>query len=96
VLAAGDAETGASVHVVTDELDGGPVLAQSRVPVLAGDDAAALAARVLGVEHELLVQVVGAIERGELDPAATPPRWRGQPLRAPLRAGAAGVLECPA
>jgi phosphoribosylglycinamide formyltransferase-1 len=93
VLAAGDAETGASVHVVTTELDGGPVLAQSRVPVLAGDDAAALAARVLGVEHELLVQVVGAIERGELDPSATPPRWRGEPLAAPLRAGAAGRLE---
>jgi phosphoribosylglycinamide formyltransferase-1 len=96
VLAAGDAETGASVHVVTPELDGGPVLAQSRVPVRAGDDAAALAARVLDVEHELLVQVVGAIERGELDPASTPPRWQGHALAAPLRAGAAGRLEEPA
>jgi phosphoribosylglycinamide formyltransferase 1 len=93
VLASGDAETGASVHVVTPELDGGPVLAQARVPVQAGDDAAALAARVLGVEHELLVQVVGAIERGELDASAVPPRWNGIALTAPLRAGAAGRLE---
>jgi len=96
VLAAGDAETGASVHVVTPELDGGPVLAQSRVPVRAGDDAAALAARVLGVEHELLVQVVRAIERGDLDPAATPPAWQGQPLGRALRIGAGGELEEPA
>lgn len=93
VLAAGDAETGASVHVVTPELDGGPVLAQSRVPVHAGDDAAALAQRVLGVEHELLVQVVAAIESGDLDPSMQNPRWRGLPLAAPLRAGAAGNLE---
>lgn len=96
VLAAGDAETGASVHVVTPELDGGPVLAQSCVPVRADDDATTLAARVLGVEHELLVQVVRAIERGELDPAATPPRWHDQPLARPLRAGLRGDLEMPA
>jgi phosphoribosylglycinamide formyltransferase-1 len=93
VLAAGDAESGASVHVVTTELDGGPVLAQARVPVLAGDDADVLARRVLGVEHELLVQVVAAIERGELDPSSDPPRWHGQALQAPLRAGATGTLE---
>jgi phosphoribosylglycinamide formyltransferase 1 len=93
VLAAGDRETGASVHAVTPELDGGPVLAQARVPVQAGDDAAALAARVLGVEHELLVQVVRAIEQGLLDPATDPPRWQGQSLDAPLRPGVAGDLE---
>ena len=93
VLAAAEAETGASVHLVTPELDGGPVLAQSRVPVLPGDDAASLAARVLGVEHELLVQTVRAIERGELDPAATPPTWRGGALARPLRPGAHGNLE---
>lgn len=93
VLAAGEGETGASVHVVTPELDGGPVLAQSRVPVLPGDDAEALARRVLGVEHELLVQVVAAIERGDLDTQAQPPRWRGLPLATPLRAGATGELE---
>ena len=93
VLAAGDVETGASVHVVTPELDAGPVLAQARVPVHAGDDAAALAERVLGVEHELLVQAVRAIERGELDPASTPPRSMGRTLAAPLQPAAAGELE---
>ncbi|MGN6513942.1 MAG: phosphoribosylglycinamide formyltransferase, partial [Lysobacteraceae bacterium] len=57
-LAAGVAEHGASVHFVTPDLDGGPVIAQARVPVLAGDDAETLARRVLGREHPLLVATV--------------------------------------
>ena len=52
-LAAGDAEHGASVHWVTPELDAGPVVAQARVPVHAGDDVETLAARVLAQEHRL-------------------------------------------
>ena len=47
VLAAGDTETGATVHEVTADLDSGPILARVRVPVLPGDDAETLAARVL-------------------------------------------------
>ena len=54
-LAAGVAEHGASVHFVTPDLDGGPVLAQARIPVHAGEDEATLAARVLAREHPLLV-----------------------------------------
>ncbi len=54
-LAAGVDAHGASVHFVTPDLDGGPVLAQARVPVLPGDDEAALAARVLAREHPLLL-----------------------------------------
>jgi phosphoribosylglycinamide formyltransferase-1 len=54
-LAAGVAEHGASVHFVTADLDGGPVIAQARVPVLPGDDEDALAARVLAREHPLLL-----------------------------------------
>lgn len=50
-LDAGDLEAGATVHFVTDELDGGPAIVQARVPIHAGDDAEALAARVLQVEH---------------------------------------------
>jgi len=50
---AGDAEAGASVHFVTEELDGGPVIVQARVPVLPGDTADALAARVLAHEHRI-------------------------------------------
>ena len=57
-LDAGVLEHGASVHIVTAELDHGPVLAQARVPVLPGDDAASLAARVLEQEHQLYPRAV--------------------------------------
>ena len=52
-LDAGDTEAGCSTHIVTAELDGGPLMAQARVPILAGDTAADLAARVLPREHEI-------------------------------------------
>ena len=53
-IAAGAEFHGATVHFVTEELDGGPIIAQSRVPVLAGDDPDTLAARVLEHEHVIL------------------------------------------
>ena len=52
-IAAGKEEAGCSVHLVTAELDDGPILGQARVPVLPGDDDDALAARVLKAEHRL-------------------------------------------
>jgi formyltetrahydrofolate-dependent phosphoribosylglycinamide formyltransferase len=52
-LAAGDAWTGCSVHLVTEELDDGPVLAQAKVRVRTKDDAQSLATRVLAEEHKL-------------------------------------------
>jgi len=52
-IEAGEKEHGASVHFVTAELDDGPVILQARVPVLPGDDADTLAARVLEQEHLL-------------------------------------------
>lgn len=55
VLASGDAETGVTIHEVTGDLDGGPILAQCRVAVMPGEMADALAARVLVEEHRLLV-----------------------------------------
>ena len=61
VLDAGDTETGATVHEVTPELDAGPILASARVPVLPGDDAESLAARVLAEEHRLLVATLASI-----------------------------------
>ncbi len=61
VLAAGDMETGASIHEVTAELDAGPVLAQERLAVRAGEKAADLAARVLVVEHALLVRTLRSL-----------------------------------
>lgn len=50
-LDAGDLEAGATVHFVTNELDGGPAIVQARVPIHKGDNAEALAARVLQIEH---------------------------------------------
>ncbi len=58
VLRSGEMETGVTVHEVTPELDGGPILAQARVPVLPGDDAETLAARALVEEHRLLVSTL--------------------------------------
>jgi len=57
-IAAGDAIAGCSVHLVTEELDGGEVLGQAEVRVLASDDAASLAARVLLLEHQLYPKVL--------------------------------------
>jgi len=83
-LAAADAEHGATVHQVVPEVDAGPAIAQARVPVLPGDDAAALAARVLAREHPLLVAVVRAFAEGKLTANASGVAWRGIPLHAPL------------
>ena len=63
VLAAGDRESGATVHLVDEEYDHGAPLAQARVPVLEGDTPATLAARVLEAEHRLLPAVVLAAAR---------------------------------
>lgn len=52
-IEAGDREAGCTVHEVTAELDGGPILTQARVPVLEGDTPETLAARVLPKEHEI-------------------------------------------
>lgn len=49
----GDSEAGVTVHFVSAELDGGPVIIQARVPVLAGDDADTLGNRVLEKEHRI-------------------------------------------
>jgi phosphoribosylglycinamide formyltransferase 1 len=64
VLRAGVAVTGVTVHLVDDEYDHGRILAQWPVPVLAGDDAEALAARVLRVEHALYPRAVQALAAG--------------------------------
>lgn len=57
---------GCTVHFVTADVDGGPIVAQAEVPVLAGDDPDSLAARVLEREHHLLPQVVGWYCAGRL------------------------------
>ncbi|HEU4762058.1 MAG TPA: phosphoribosylglycinamide formyltransferase [Gemmatimonadales bacterium] len=58
VLASGRRESGCTVHLVDEEYDQGPILAQRRVPVLPDDTVESLAARVLAAEHQLLPAVV--------------------------------------
>ena len=55
---AGDHESGCSVHEVVPELDAGPILGQSRVPIVSGDSAHSLAARILVQEHHLYPRVL--------------------------------------
>jgi phosphoribosylglycinamide formyltransferase-1 len=69
-LAAGVAQTGASVIIVDNGVDSGPVLAQERVPVLPGDDEHALHERIKPVERRLLIDVVRRVATGDLDLAA--------------------------
>ena len=66
VLASGARVTGVTVHFVDEAYDRGPIIQQWPVPVLEGDDAATLAARVLRVEHRLLPDVVAAIAAGRV------------------------------
>jgi len=74
-LAAGAVQTGASVIVVDNGVDSGPILAQERVPVLPDDDEHTLHERIKPVERRLLIDVVRRVATGELDLAgASTPR----------------------
>jgi len=75
---------GCTVHFVTDELDGGPLIAQSRVPVRAGDTPESLAARVHAREHVLYPAVIGWYAAGRLRERAGEVWFDGKPLAAPL------------
>jgi phosphoribosylglycinamide formyltransferase-1 len=66
VLASGDAVTGATVHLVDDQYDHGPVVAQREIAVEPGDTVESLSARVLKLEHELYVETIGRIASGEI------------------------------
>jgi len=66
VLAAGDAETGVTLHLVDEEYDHGQIVAQCRVPVKPNDTVESLAARVLEREHEFLVETLQAIAAGSV------------------------------
>lgn len=71
-IAAGDAEAGCSVHVVTGDLDAGPLLGQARVPVRPDDTAATLAGRVLEMEHRLYPAVLRRFAAGDRTPLFLP------------------------
>jgi phosphoribosylglycinamide formyltransferase-1 len=80
VLKAGEKETGVSIHLVDEEYDHGTVIAQCRVPVDPQDTVDSLAARVLAVEHEFLVETLRKIIAGEI---LLPPASGGKPKQPP-------------
>jgi phosphoribosylglycinamide formyltransferase 1 len=84
VLEAMDPEHGASVHYVTAELDGGPVVLQSRVPVHPGETEEDLSARVQATEHIIYPRAVGMVAEGRLAWDAGRVRLDGRILDAPL------------
>ncbi|MGH8298566.1 MAG: phosphoribosylglycinamide formyltransferase [Steroidobacteraceae bacterium] len=84
VLAAGERLHGASVHFVTAELDGGPVILQSRVAVQPGDTEVALSARVQATEHIIYPRVIGWLADGRLAWREERPWFDGKPLATPL------------
>ena len=84
-LAAGDSEHGATVHFVTAELDGGPLIAQAVLDVLPGEDIAGLSVRVHALEHKLYPMVIEWLTRGRLRWNDGSPLLDGAPLRVPVR-----------
>lgn len=85
-LAAGDTEHGASVHFVTAELDGGPVIAQARIAILPGDTEQSLAERLLAEEHRLLPAVTAMIAEGRIGLGdGGKVLLDGAPIRTPLQ-----------
>lgn len=84
VLAAGEREHGASVHYVTAQLDGGPVVLQSRLAVAPGDDEASLSGRIQTQEHSIYPRVIGWIASGRLAWQGGRPVLDGQPLAQPM------------
>ena len=83
VLAAGETVSGCSVHLVTPELDDGPVLGQTRVAVLPGDTPDSLAARILIAEHQLYPRVLADLVTADTGPAAALARVRTLALALP-------------
>ncbi|WP_456373275.1 phosphoribosylglycinamide formyltransferase [Thiolapillus sp.] len=84
-LEASEKEHGASIHFVTEELDGGPLILQARVPVLPGDSAEELAARVLEKEHQIYPLAVRWFAEGRLAlNDAGQVVLDGKPLSAPM------------
>jgi phosphoribosylglycinamide formyltransferase-1 len=80
VLKAGETESGASVHIVIPEVDGGPVLLQAKVPVRPGDTVESLEARIRPVERELLTQAIRRFADGAWPLPYAPPAERGRPI----------------
>jgi len=87
VLEAGDPVHGVTVHYVTGELDGGPLILQARVPVLPGDTIDSLSARVQQQEYIIYPEVINWIATGRLRWLPAGPQLDGQPLTTPIVRG---------
>jgi phosphoribosylglycinamide formyltransferase 1 len=85
VLQAHDAQHGATVHFVTEQLDGGPAVIQARVAVAADDDEASLAARVQAEEHRIYPLAVRWFCQGRLRYGAGQAWLDGRALREPVQ-----------
>lgn len=94
-IAAGATVHGASVHFVSPELDGGPVIAQARVPVLAGDDPGRLARRVLQREHPLLVATLRLLADHHVELRGQSAVMNDRPLHMPLQLDSTNRLVSP-
>jgi phosphoribosylglycinamide formyltransferase-1 len=83
-LAAGDSHHGASVHYVTAELDGGPVIMQGRLRLRTGDTPETVSARVHALEHMIYPHVCSLVANGRVECRGASVYFDGQPLAAPL------------
>jgi phosphoribosylglycinamide formyltransferase-1 len=93
VLAAAEREHGASVHYVTEQLDGGPLICQGRLSIAPGETESSLAARVHRLEHRIYPMVIGLIAAGRLALAGSTVLLDGMPLAAPLQMSEDGAVE---
>lgn len=91
VLEAQDCEHGVSVHFVTLELDGGPVIMQSCIDVTANDTEASLSARVQQQEHSIYAQAIDWFARGRLVLRDGRAHLDGQPMNTPVLIDARGA-----
>jgi phosphoribosylglycinamide formyltransferase-1 len=84
-IEAGDSRHGASIHFVTAQLDGGPVISQASIPILENEDAASLAGRLSPVEHRLVVATVEFFSRRRVECIDGSVHVDGEALAAPLQ-----------
>lgn len=92
-IEAGDDVHGASIHFVTAELDGGPVLSQVVIPIFDGDDADSLAARLKPREHELVVATAALFTRHDISCDGGSIIVDGEPLEKPFMLGSNGDFD---
>jgi phosphoribosylglycinamide formyltransferase-1 len=93
-IQAGDREHGASMHFVTAELDGGPVISQVRIPIRKNDDPDSLAARLAPREHELVVATTELFIRTSVACRHGRVLVDGKQLQSPLLLQADGKFAC--